>query len=562
MTPAWRAGIAQALVILAVLWLVLDGPSGRVRAPVRFTGGGLVSLGDVKAGWESGRWWSMPDLAAPDRYADPLLAPAYAHVDYLLVNIAHVVSRGVPAVVSLAWALMLVLAGASASWCLHRLGVSGSSAWAAGVLFALSPFTLSNNTEMFGLVPAFVPFAIFAAIALALGRMPSPRDRDWRVVLAGCALLALNSIYYGTFAILVVGVGAVAGWVRTRRMASIRSGASVLLVLVFALSISGLTSQRTLDTGVVHTLNAVRPSDAELFSLKIRTLVTPMRGNWIAPLARWAERDEVARFPPVFGRARLGVLGSLGLVGLVIVLFVPIAAAPDEEGEALKAASRLNLAVLLVGMTGALGSVFTAVLAPRLTNYTLLTPFVAFLAVMSVAIFIDRFLYGRPWWRVGIWVALFVFAAVDHGVAIEPVMATRADVAAESQGIRDVIVAFEQRLPAGALVAQLPVQAEPNQQHKMHAFDQLKPYVLSRTLRWTFPATTPERQKWLDDLAAVKPEDLVARLRQDGVSAVLIDRLAYPDDGAALLTEVGKSLSTTEPVMPHNRYVALDIRQR
>lgn len=558
-----RSGaISQAFVILAVLWLVLDGPYGRVRAPLRFTGTSLVSLGDVKAGWDSGRWWSMPDLGAADRYADPLLAPAFAHVDYLFINIVHTVSRGVPAVVSLAWALMLVVAAAAASWCLRRLGVSGASAWAAGVLFALSPFTLSYKTEMFGLVPAFVPFAIFAATALALGRTPSMRDRDWRLVLACNALLALNSIYYGAFAILVIGVGTLAGWIRTRRAASLRSGAGVLLALTVALAISGLTSPRTLDTGVSHTLHDPRPSDAELFSLKIRNLVTPMPGNWIPPLASWAARDETARFPPVIGRTQLGLLGALGLVGLIVVLFIPVAAGPGDEGDTLKAASRLNLAVLVVGMTGGLGSVVTAVLVPQLTNYTLLTPFVAFLALLSLCIFVDRFTGGRPWWRIGAWMAVLVIAVFDHAVAIEPVMATRTIVAEESQGIRDVMVALEQRLPAGSLVAQLPIQAEPVQQNKMHAFDQLKPYVLSRSLRWTFPATSPTGQKWLDELATVAPGDVIARLRRDGVSAVVIDRLAYPDDAAGLLAEIEKSLPTVEPVMPHDRYVALDIRER
>jgi hypothetical protein len=245
-----------------------------------------------------------------------------------------------------------------------------------------------------------------------------------------------------------------------------------------------------------------------------------------------------------------------------VVLFVPITAGAGDAGETVKAASRLNLAVLLVGMTGGFGSAFTMLFAPGLTDYTLLAPFVGFLALTAAAFFIDRLVAGRRWWRVAAWTAVLVIAVVDHGVAIEPVMTNRADVAEEAQGIRDVMVALEQRLSAGSLVAQLPIQVEPHQQAKMHAFDQLKPYVLSRTLRWTFPATTAESQKWLEDLAAVEASDLIPRLRRDGVSAIVIDRLAYPDAGAALLGTIQKSLSTAEPVMPHNRYVALDIRQR
>ena len=559
----WRYGPAlQATFILFALWFVLGGPSGRARAPLRFNDVSLVALGDVKAGWDTGRWWAMPELATADRNADPLLVASYAHVDYFFVHAAHVISRGVPAVVSLAWALMLVVAGASASWCLRRLGVSVEGAWAAGILFALSPFALMYNTERFGLSQAFLPFALFAALSLGTGRTPAPADRDWRIVIAGNVLIALNSIYYAWFSILIVAVGTLAGCVRTKRMASLRSGAAVLFGLALALTINIATTHKTLDNGVLEPVHTDRPSDSELFSLKLRRLVTPIPDHWIAPLREWTARDNTADFPAVAGRTELGLVGALGLVGLMVVLFIPSAAGPGDAGESLRAASRLNLAVLLVGMTGGFGSVFTALFAPQLTNYALLTPFVAFLALISISLFIDRLGTSLRWWRTGIWALVLVIGLTDHVVAIKPVMAARADVADESQGIRDVIVALEQRLPHGSLVAQVPVQAEPLQQGKMHAFDQLKPYVLSRTLRWTFPATTPEAQKWLEDMISVDPADLIARLRQDGVSAIVIDRLAYRDGGAALLATLAKSLSTTEPVMPHNRYVALDIRDR
>ena len=95
----WRAGVVQALVILAVLWLVLDGPSGRVRAPLRFTGNSLVSLGDVKAGWDANDARSYlhayyQNFTAPTMLTYLRIPGTFEYWDILDKNLSTVMSGG------------------------------------------------------------------------------------------------------------------------------------------------------------------------------------------------------------------------------------------------------------------------------------------------------------------------------------------------------------------------------------------------------------------------------------------------------------------------------------
>ena len=560
----WHYAVSQPIVILMLLWLALGGLSDQVRAPLRFTGAHLLTLGNVQAGWDAGRWWSLPDLAVTDPDTDPLQLSGSSHVDYFLLNVAHLVSRGVPSVVTLAWALMLVIGAAASSWCLRRLGASADAAWAAGILFALSPFALAYNTESVGWMPAFVPFAAFAGLTLASGRSPLISDRDWLIVIAGNALLALNSLYYAAFGIVVVLAGAIAGVVRSRNAASIRAGATVLLALSVATAVNVWTTNTALDTGTpIVQARAPRPSESELHAVKLRELVTPLDDNWIPPLRAWAAMDDKARFPYSIGRTALGLVAAIGLVGLLIVLFVPSAGGTGESGESLRAASRLTLLVLLIATTGGFSAVISMLLAPTFTNYSMMVPFLAFFSLTAVTIWIDRLLIAhRQWVRVVAWTAILAFALCDHGAALDRVIVNRTDVASEAQSVRDLVFALEKTLPAGSRVVQLPIQPEPKQQLKMHAFDHLKPYVMSRTLSWSFPPTTVDQQRWLNERADLEPLALLDRLREDGVSAVVIDRLAYPNDAGELVAAIQNSLSTAEPDVTHNRYVAFDIRKR
>jgi hypothetical protein len=559
MARGWRFWVSQALVLLFALWMMLGGPALSVRAPLRFSGTGLLALADAKLSYDKGRWWTLTDVGAWDPEASPVRPGVNAHVDAVVLRIAHLASRRVPAIVTLWWTIMLLVGAAAAAWSVRRLGGSATGAWCGGILFALSPFALARNTSGFGLMPSFVPFAGYAAVALAIGPA-KPERTAWSITVAGCALMALNSIEYGVLGGILVAVGLIAGYVRRRADSYVlRAGGLVLAAIAIALIVNVLSTRAASDAPAIA--SHAGPADAEFLSLKLRQLITPLPDHWLAPLRRWAASEAAAQFPPTAPGMQLGIIASLGLIALLVIVFAPRLAGRDERGESLQGLSRLTLAALLIGMTAGLGAVFTLLVAPAFTDYTGLAAFIAFFAIAGFALIVDRLLGRRPLWCIATWTTVLVLGLCDHAVAIAPVLDRRGTAADNSQGIRDLVVVLERELPAGARVAQLPIQTSLQQQLHMHGFDPLKPFVMSRTLRWTYPPVTADDRRWLEEVSTLAPDHLVDRLRQDGISAVLIDKFAYPADAEGLLSVLQKSLSTTEPLVTHNRYVALDLRQ-
>ena len=192
--------------------MLLEGWHRDIRVPLGFVSDSLWYLAQSKSTVDNGWWWWNPRLGAPYGL-DEVSFPSNSTVDQVLV---WLVSRFVPdafAAVNVTWALLVVLSGLSATWCIRALGVSRASAFAAGTLFALSPYALYRNIDHFALVIYLVPFACAAALWLAAGEPHQAWGRTKRLVIfGGCVLLGINYVYYAFFASFCIVVGALIGY--------------------------------------------------------------------------------------------------------------------------------------------------------------------------------------------------------------------------------------------------------------------------------------------------------------------------------------------------------------
>ncbi len=552
---------AQPVVVGLALWLALGGPSRDVRAPLNFSSGGLVTLAQARLTLDEGSWWTTPALRTPAG-RDSLLLPQNARIDLVLLHVASLLSHRIPAVVTMAWALMLMCGAASCAWCLRRLGVSVTGAWSAGVLFALCPFALGHNTSWFGLMPYLVPFAATAALQLAAGRHAAP---GWRGLLAGNVAVGLNAVYFAVFSALFVGIGAVAGLVRGRRRVDAAAGATILGAIVLATAVNlapNYLAPRSDWTEGVH----LSPAESELQGLKIRRLVSPPPGHWFEPFRRWAARDAQARFADggETPGSRLGLIGAVGFLGLLAILLVPTAAGTGDAGETVRGASRLTLAAIVLGTVGGLGTVFSLLVSPIIRDYTFITPFLAFFSLAALAFGIDRATRGaRPWLRGAVWAGLLIIGVADQSVALKPLNDARPAIADEFRALRQFAGALEGVVPQGSMVFQLPLLPPPGhgRLERMGAYDHFKLFVASHRLRWSYPPVSAEQIRIQREAAAVDPRDLPSYLRRQGFSVIVVDRFGYHDDGTAVLAALQVVPSAARPVALDTRYVALDIRE-
>jgi hypothetical protein len=91
--------------------------------------------------------------------------------------------------------------------------------------------------------------------------------------------------------------------------------------------------------------------------------------------------------------------------------------------------------------------------------------------------------------------------------------------------------------------------------------DHIKPYLVSSHVRWSFPALSDSIVQWQQQVGRLPASLLPTALAGQGFTAIFIDRNGYPDDGAAMLKELGALDPAGALIAQNKRYAVVDIRR-
>ncbi len=480
-------------------------------------------------------------------------------------------------VINASWMIMVVLSGMIASRCFALLGVSRRVAVPVGLLFALSPYALSRNIDHFSLATYLVPFPCTVALLLAGGRLtttPSdgPRAR-WvrRALLGGCILVGLNYPYYAFFACFLILVASMMAFAADWNRRELGRGLVFVGVICLATLLNLAPSLYAwADQGKPVSIPEKHAAEAEQYGLKIRHLVRPVGDDYAFPPFRyWTDREEDARysFDNENATSRLGIVGTLGFLVLLYSLFAPQrAAARLPEPLMFVNAARLTLAALLLATVGGFGSLFNLLVSPEIRAYNRVTPFIAFLCLVAIALFADRLLAGGGpskvrRWAPGALAGALLIGLYDASRAAEPLNDRHEAIRHEWTALAAFVHTLEERLPAGAMVFQLPPLTYLNElgREKMLPLDHIKPYLASTRVHWSYPALSDSIVRWQQQVGRLPAPVLATALVAEGFNTVLIDRDGYVDQGQALLTDLGVSDSTHAVLAHDERYIAVDL---
>jgi hypothetical protein len=556
-------GAGQALFIAVSLFALFRGWQRELRFPLAFSSDTLWFLMQSKSTVDNGWWWSNPRLGAPFGL-EVLAYPSNSNVDQAIVwAVSRVVTNAI-ASVNLAWAIMVVLSGVSATWCLRKLDVSAPNALVAGTLFALSPYALYRNIDHFSLVIYLVPFGCTVALWLASGQsLQAWPDKARHVVLGGCALLAFNYVYYAFFASFCILVGTLVGFFASRTPRVLAAGAlSIAIVSTGTLVNLAPSFLSWARHGRPLVVRDKVPAEAEVFGLKIRQLISPVFPNRFSPFRKWVETEAAARFPNDNENwtSRLGLVGTIGFLALVLWLFVPDVARPHIP-PLFGAASRLTLAALLLATVGGFGTIFNLLVSSDIRAYNRIFPFIHFFSLLAIALASDSLFKSRAR-RVIAATAVLSLGLADQGQAARAFTTRYPKIVAEISSLETFVGQLERALPADAIVFQLPIRSFMNEGDfgDMKSYDHLKPYLVSHSLRFSYPALSNEQARWQEAMARLDVGSLTTHLRAEGFSATLVDRYGYEDYGAAVVAALSRTVGANRVVARSDRYIAFDIR--
>jgi phosphoglycerol transferase len=558
--------LVLAMTIGLLLVIALAGWQRDFRVPLSFSNDALVFEMLAKGTLDHGWWWVNPSISAPYEFHS-LAFPSNSNVDHLIVWLVSRFTNGIGYCVNFSWMLMLMLAGVCMQFCAESFGLSRWTSWILGLLYAFAPYSLYREIDHFSLAIYLVPLPATAALMALTNRVPLTSLR-W-VLVCGCALIGFNYVYYAFFAAYFLVVAAACGYLN-HRTKSILSFAGICLSALLLSTILNTTPSLYVlaHEGQPRIVRTKVPAESEVYGLKIRQLVSPVFESSIKPFRTWTQKEAEAQFPLETENMidRLGFVVSLGFLGVLAAAIVGWRGR-SEEGALAAASGRLTICAVLLATIGGFGSLFALMISPEIRAYNRITAFLIFFSLIGVGAALDRlarFVRDRHFWpQAGLIAGAVVamFGIYDQAQALGALNRVHQKTAGGFNQVDSYVRQLEARLPAGSMVYQLPFRTYLNDSGiaRMGPYDHARLYLVSRQLRWSYPALSNQQVDFQDDLMKLPSSALLQRLKARGFRALLIDRFGYPDNGAEIMRDCEKSLGSGAKLANDDRYVAYDL---
>ena len=552
-----EAGFAGAAAVLASVGAVvfLELWDADLRVPFAYSGDATLNLMLIKDAMERTWFYANPELGAPGKqllYDYPVLSGDALPVAFF--RVAGLFTDNAGLVMNLFFLVGFPLTAAVAYLVLRQLGVGRDVALVVAVLYTLLPYHfMRGEVHLFLAAYWVVPLGALLALAVLNGRL---RIGLVAAGLAALVALASGSFYYSAFTVLLVAVAALLRLAATREWRALLPGVFVVAVLL-AVSLAQLGP--TIAYRVRHGTNDEVAKrywfESENYALKITQLVLPVDGHRIDRLAR-RKAEYTEQIPPNEGRtATLGIVGTVGFFWLLGVGVAALAGAvrrPSLEVDRRLAA--LTLVSVLVATTGGL-STLIAVAWPQIRSWNRLSVFIAFFCLAAVAVLLERLRPRLPRLVFGaLLAAILVLGALDQTTSqfVPPYGQVEAEYASDGRWFGSL----ESRLAERAAVVELPYEPfpEPAGGGLRPLYEPAKGYVHSNDLRWSWGAMRGRPDDWAAQFATKPAAELIPAARQAGFAGVLVDRLAYPDQGAQATAELTSVVGSQPEASPNGRY--------
>lgn len=595
--PGLRAdllwGAATALLALLVGMWALDA-WGHVRTDVPAYYGGSVpspfafdidfTVLVVQALAETGNYQTHDRLGAPfglELYDFPL---GTENVQWLLMSVISIVADTPGAIMNSYLVLTFPLVAGTAFAGFRVLGASRGTSLVVAVLFAALPYHfLRGEYHLFLANYMAVPLGCVLVVAVLRGDAVFRRgERSRRFVgrwltlrtvgiLAVCAVVGASGNYYLALTVMLLGLGGLVAAAVHRRPGPLVT-AAVLCVAILASTVANLSpSLAYWQENGRNPVTAVRaPADAEAFSLKFTQLVLPSSLHRIDGLSDFGGRYSRAQTLADEGTATLGLVATVGLLFLLGCTLIAVGGRRLRLplADTHRAAAVAAVLAFAIGTTGGLSALISYYVSPQVRAYNRVSVFIAFFALLAVALLLDA---GANRLRArgvrkpvlglaaGLVLVLGILDQTSPKMAPDYTKAQEAWASVEAFG-REA----EDLLPAGAWVFQMPIRPFPEFYGPyISAYDNAQGALHTRTLRWSFAAMKgrPEYE-WQAKLTVTAPRATVRAVTAAGFSALYFDRQGFdPAAVAGIEAEIARTVGRGPAVIGRNGRLALfDLR--
>jgi len=541
-------GGVAALSLVVAVW-VLRLREADPHVPFSYGGDALFYDMEVETVAQGHSIFKLPRLGAPGilrTYDFPL---QFECLHLLILKAMSAFSGDWALLINAYFILGFPMIALSALAVMRRFSVSPAAAATASVLYCFLPSRLLKGQGHLFLDTFFqVPLAVLIALWASGDAPPLVRKEKKRwcwfelgrprsvAALVICAVVATSGVYYAFFSTWLILVAGIHG---SRKQRSSRNIVAALAMIGVIWAVVAVEAAPTLAYQIRHGANPAvvqrAPGEAEFHGLRIAQLLLPIEGHRLGILRRLKERyNRTAPLPGESSLTSLGIVGAVAFVALLGAQLVPRRTVPaNEPGSAL---ATLNLAAVLLGTIGGFGSLFALLVSPAVRTYCRINVFIAFISLFAFALASDRVLpLLRSRFRLLVLPVVLAVGLTDQAslLAVPSYQQARSEYASDGAFVRRV----EGAVPPQAMIFQLPYQPFPEATPvgRMGSYDPLRPYLHSRTLRWSFGTIRGrEGDDWISAISQEPPAALVETVSAAGFAGILVDRYGYSDGGAEI----------------------------
>jgi phosphoglycerol transferase len=575
----WQHVTALAVCLL-VLGAVFDLHKVALRWPYAYQGDTMFYHLIAKSVIDHGWFQDVPLLSAPGALDMRAVPTSDNNLHILTLWLLGLTTSHYPSVLNSFYLLTFPAVFMCALWVLRCFGVTWWTSVCVSLLYAFAPFHVFRG-EHHLFLSAYWPIPLAALVALWVGRdelWPDPpirpawhSPRVWLSVLIAL-MLSASGAYYAFFACFFLLVASVSAATRGRSLRRLLHGVALIAVIGLGLIVNLLPSlQHFQQHGTVAIVHR-DASDADYYGLRIAQLLLPVDGHRVAALAQMKAAYNQRPLINENDHVSLGFAGAAGFLGLLWWFFFrkPAADGLGETGPAglLHHLSILNIAGLLFGTIGGLGSLVAFFGVSHIRAYNRIGVFLSFFALFALALWLDQLARRFATTRMrAIGLGCVLAAATLAGLydqispkALPDYNVVRLQFESDAAFVR----AIERSVPRGALIFQLPFVTFPESAPlaNMQDYDQLRGYLHSDHLRWTYGSIRGrEPNAWFRQTAELQPLQLIERLAWAGFSGIAVNRRGYADSGAAVERQLRDLLGSLPIQSPDDGLAFYDLKQ-
>ncbi len=544
--------VALALCLLALVW-VLKLQHADLRLPLTYHGDALFYHVIIKGVLDHGWFLDNGSLGMPAGYDLRDVPTSDNNLYFLLFKLISLFTSNYALALNIFFLLSFPLTTLSALYVFRHFKLSNFSALACSLLYTFLPFHFMRGQHHLFLSSYYlIPLAVMVVLWVATGRLSAKdgsRRRYWIAALVICALIGSAGYYYAFFACFFLLAAGVVAAVRRKHLRHLMPAMAMIAVVFGALALNLLPSTlKMADRGKTPIVSRF-PAEADLYGMKIAQLLMPVTGHRLAPLADIKSKYNVRPLVNENDDATLGIVGGLGFLALLGWLFFRklevSQMAAGSERELLDHLSLFNVAAVLLGTVGGLGSLFAFFIAGQVRAYNRISIYIAFFSFFAVGLLLE--LWARKYavsqkrkmiFRV---LVAFMLAFGLFDQRSHRFIPDYARIRAEFLGDAEFVRKIESSMPLGAMIFQLPLIAFPENPkvNKMNDYDLARGYLHSTRLRWSYGAVRGrEAQAWQLMSAAKPVNEMVETLALAGFGGIYLDRFGYADNGAKMESDL------------------------